>query len=155
MCAEVNGHHNDRPPGRPVVAHPACAGWGLGHGEDVEMSRIKDALEDMVWQFAYRGVRDGKPIMHTGGLSALESAFEALGWSDPKYFEDMEGCICDVDGCMDWVEAQGGMWRETGYWLLCRQHCDSHRKGDPQPQMKVRAIKREASRDEKGVLTHD
>ena len=114
------------------------------------MNKYKDALEGMVWQFAHRGVRDNKPILWTGGLSALEDAFEVLGWTDPKYFEDMED-ICDVEGCMEWVVSQGTGWAETGYWCLCREHSQSSRI-DPQPKMKQRAMDREASRDERGYL---
>ena len=114
--------------------------------------KYKEALEEMVYQFAHRGTRGGKPIMSTGGLSALESAFSALGWDDPKYFEDMGGCICDAEGCPGWVVAQGGMWRETGYWCLCGGHSDEYRAGKPQPQMKERAMAREASRDKNGCL---
>jgi len=112
----------------------------------------KEALEEMTWQFAYRGVKNGKSVMHTGGLSALESAFETLGWDDPKFFDDMDGFICDVKGCPEWVEAQGGMWRETGYWCLCSKHSQMYREGKPQPKMKQRAINREASRGEDGCL---
>lgn len=112
----------------------------------------KEALEEMVWQFAHRGVKGRKSVMHTGGLSALESAFEALGWSDPKFFDDMDGVICDAKRCPEWVVAQGGMWRETGYWCLCSKHSQAHREGKPQPEMKQRAIDREASRDENGCL---
>ena len=116
------------------------------------MTEYKEALEDMVWQFAYRDVsKNNKPMLYTGGLSALELAFATLGWSDPKEFEDMNG-ICDVEGCMDWTVAQGGMWAETGYWCLCSTHSAMFREGKPQPQMKERAIKREASRDKNGML---
>jgi hypothetical protein len=45
--------------------------------------QLTDALKDMVWQFAYRGVKSGKENIHTGGLSALELAFDVLGWVDP------------------------------------------------------------------------
>ena len=39
---------------------------------------LEDALVDMVLQFAYDS--DGTPpTIHTGGLSALEGAFAALG----------------------------------------------------------------------------
>ncbi len=117
----------------------------------VEMNRYKDALEEMVWQFAYRGVKNGKSVMHTGGLSALESAFETLGWSDPKEVDDMDGCICDVEGCAEWISCQGGAWSETGYWCLCSDHYHSARE-KAQPKMKERAIKREASRDKDGHL---
>lgn len=111
------------------------------------MSKYKEALEAMVWQFAYRDTKDGQPILFSGGLSALEDAFNALGYDDPKFIDDLGGIICDVDGCPEWVEAQGGMWADTGYWCLCRIHSDAFRKGKPQPKMKQRAIKREASRN--------
>ena len=110
------------------------------------------ALEGMAWQFAHRGTKNGKSVMHTGGLSALEHAFRVLGWDDPRYFDDIDGAICDTWGCAEWVEAQGGMWAETGYWCLCRIHSDAFRKGKPQPKMKQRAIDREASRGEDGCL---
>jgi len=116
------------------------------------MNKYKDALEEMVCQFAHRGVKDGKSVLHTGGLSALETAFTALGWSDPKNLEDRDGDTCDVEGCAAWVETQGGMWRESGYWCLCREHSYAYRKGEPQPKMKQRAVDREASRGEDGCL---
>ena len=116
------------------------------------MRKYKDALKDMVWQFAYRGTKGGKSIMWTGGLSALRGAFEALGWDDPKYFEDMDGVICDVEGCPGWVVAQGGIWADIGYWCVCSRHSQVYRQGKPQPKMKTRAIKREASRGEDGRL---
>lgn len=49
------------------------------------MSKYKEALEDMVNQFAYKFDGKGKtpPSIGTGGLSALEYAFWALGWEDP------------------------------------------------------------------------
>jgi len=109
------------------------------------MNNYKAALEDMVWQFAYRGVKNGKSVLYTAGLSALELAFEALGWSDPKYFEDMDGAICDVEGCAGWVTSGGINWRETGYWCLCHEHGFSK---EPQPKMKQRAMDKEARKKE-------
>ena len=52
---------------------------------------LRDALESMVYQFAYRGTRDGKPIIFTGGLSALSDAFKTLGWDDPYYLNEKKG----------------------------------------------------------------
>lgn len=49
-----------------------------------EIKRLRDALEDMVWQFAARGMKDGKGVLTHMGLSALEQAFDALGWDSPK-----------------------------------------------------------------------
>ena len=62
------------------------------NGKSSELLRqrdeLKEALIDMVSQFAYRGTYEGRENLHTGGLSALESAFDALGLSDPITVED-------------------------------------------------------------------
>jgi len=110
------------------------------------MNKVKEALESMVWQFGHKGVKNGEPIIWTGGLSALEEAFEALGWEDPKFVEDSDA-ICDVEGCAEWVVSQGIAWEDTGYWLVCSEHATQARGNKPQPQMKQRAINREARRD--------
>jgi hypothetical protein len=44
---------------------------------------LKEAIEDLLRQFAYRGEKDGRLVLTTGGLSALEAGFAAIGWSDP------------------------------------------------------------------------
>ena len=116
------------------------------------MDKYKEALESMVWQFGYRGVSDGKSAICHYGLSALEEAFEALGWSNPHYIEDTDGCICDVEGCADWVVSQGSAWENTGYWMVCHEHSQDSREGKPQPVMKKRAADREASRGADGCL---
>lgn len=54
---------------------------------------------------------------------------------------------CDVHGCKNEGASGGSYWRETGYWTLCYKHCDVARKGEAQPKMKAKAIKREKSRD--------
>lgn len=79
----------------------------------------KEALEGMVWQFGYRTVHDGKPNINTGGLSALEDAFEVLGWEDPHYLPE-EGCTCEVVGCME-PDICGTHWGEL-YLRLCSKH---------------------------------
>ena len=48
-----------------------------------QRDELKEALADMVNQFAYEGTKNGEGVMRTGGLSALEDAFVALGLSDP------------------------------------------------------------------------
>jgi hypothetical protein len=106
--------------------------------------KYKGALESMVWQFAYRR---GGPYFSTGGLAALEEAFETLGWKDPHKVSESEGSFCDVKGCHEFSECGGGAWSETGYWMLCGEHYAQARKNQPQPEMKPTAIKREASRD--------
>jgi hypothetical protein len=50
--------------------------------------RLKDALKDMLWRFAHR-TADGKRIT-SGGLWALEWAFDALGWDDPQSIESLD-----------------------------------------------------------------
>ena len=56
-------------------------------GDALPVLVVMDALDDMVGQFAYRRLRRrGKwhqLVMMTGGLSALEHAFDVLGWKDP------------------------------------------------------------------------
>jgi len=116
------------------------------------MNKYKDALEGMVWQFGYKGVKGGESIIWCGGLSALEEAFEVLGWEDPHYVEDCDGVICDVTGCAEWVSSQGIVWSEKGYWCVCSVHSQAYREGAPQPEMKKRAINREASRSDDGQL---
>ncbi len=125
--------------------------------QETDGRTYKEALEDMVWQFAHRGIKNKRAILYTGGLSALEGAFSVLGWDNPKYFDDdYNGVFCDVEGCPGWVVAQGGMWADAGYWCLCSQHCQDARLGKPQPTMKARAIDRENSRDkETGILEKD
>ena len=58
---------------------------------------LREALEDMVWQFAYRGTYEGRENLHTGGLSALESAFDALGISDPITVLGFEAAIKNTE----------------------------------------------------------
>jgi len=57
------------------------------------------ALEDMVWQFADR--IDNPPRLGTMGLSALEGAFETLGWDDPHTPEEVVQCA--YPGCNRWA----------------------------------------------------
>lgn len=59
-----------------------------------EIERLGSALDSMTRQFAYWSSR---AIGYaTGGLSALEEAFSALGWEDPH--PAPEAC-CEVAGC--------------------------------------------------------
>jgi hypothetical protein len=52
---------------------------------DSEIKALREALEDMVGQFAYETGRLGE--ITTGGLSALEHAFSVLGWDDPHVLD--------------------------------------------------------------------
>ena len=57
-------------------------------------ARLREALDDMVNQFAESNDRGE---YHTSGLSALEGAFDVLGWDDPHPMP--AELLCDVLGC--------------------------------------------------------
>ena len=105
----------------------------------------RDALESMAWQFGYRGVKNGMPVIHTGGLSALEEAFDALGWEDPHYLPE-EGYTCEVAECME-ADTCGMPWAENKPYLrLCSDHHMQAVRGEPMPPIKQWAVDREAKR---------
>lgn len=114
------------------------------------MIDIREALEDMVFQFGYRGTKNGKPMIWTGGLSALEGAFDALDWDDPHYLPE-QGYTCEIDGCME-ADTVGTPWANKGetnppYLRLCPIHASLCFKGEPRPKVKQYALDREARRD--------
>lgn len=80
----------------------------------------KEALEDMVWQFAYR--IDGKgripPRLGNMGLSALEHAFSVLGWENPHPVPDSS---CDIKKCQRFPHA-GVPFPNGDYLSLCSEH---------------------------------
>ena len=43
-----------------------------------QRDELREALADMVNQFAYEGTKNGEGVMYAGGLSALEGAFPHL-----------------------------------------------------------------------------
>jgi hypothetical protein len=57
---------------------------------------LEGAVESLLYQFAFRCDGD-PPILWTGGLSALEEGFDALGWNDPKSVAELK---CDEPGCV-------------------------------------------------------
>jgi len=91
-----------------------------GHPQTVEGRPERDALEGMVYQFAY--FSEGR--YHTGGLSALEDAFYALGWDDPQ--PAPEWAICDEPGCKG--QRTCGILTPTGYRSVCGEHYHALRK---------------------------
>ena len=113
------------------------------------MNDIRQALEDMVWQFAYRGIVKCKLVLHTGGLSALESAFDALGWDDPHEVE-MEFNACEVEGCNQWAE-NGVHWGNL-YLRLCGKHTIAADRKKQRPAIREYALRREAMRGPDGRL---
>ena len=113
---------------------------------------MKEALEDMIFHFGYRGVVDNQPVIMTGGLSALESAFSALGWDDPHIIQE-EGNTCDIKGCME--ECTLGQRWGRYYLRLCHKHGSMAFKKKRRPPVKEYAIERESHRDKiTGYLTH-
>ncbi len=84
-----------------------------------ECVRLREALEGMVWQFAHRTVSGKKRYLSAGGLSALEEAWDALGWGNQQRHVKELGCA--RDGCEQWVEA--GLTDDDGsYVSLCSDH---------------------------------
>jgi hypothetical protein len=77
-----------------------------------------EALEGMVYQFAYWSDTAGG--FCTGGLSALEDAFEVLGWEDPHPVPEVR---CDEPGCL-----QRGAWamNSASSTLMCYKHWREH-----------------------------
>lgn len=116
---------------------------------DIDYGGVKVA---MVMQFGYRGVKNNKPIIWTGGLSALEGAFIALGWDDPHYLPE-QGYTCEVKGCME-EDTCGMHWGDSPLYLrLCSKHHMQAWRGEPMPEIKQYALDREAKRDpETGIL---
>lgn len=86
----------------------------------VESNEYREALEDMVYQFAYR--IDGKgripPRLGNMGLSALEHAFSVLGWDNAQ---DMPDSSCDIKRCQRWPHA-GVPFPNGDYLSLCSEH---------------------------------
>lgn len=80
-------------------------------------AELREAVEDLVTQFAHEGSHNGAPAYSTGGLSALEHGFAVLGWSDPRPAPDM---ACDRPGCNAWASC--GTPTDDGYKRLCSNH---------------------------------
>lgn len=113
---------------------------------------MKEVLEDMVYQFGYQGVIKGKPVISTGGLSALESAFAALGWEDPHILSE-EGNTCEIAGCMN--EISSGLNWGRYYLSLCSKHSLMAFKKKRRPPVKEYAVKRELTRDKITGFLHN
>lgn len=58
-----------------------------------QRDELREALIDMVWQFAYRSTFEGREHIYSGGLSSLEDAFSVLSISDPITVMDFEAAI--------------------------------------------------------------
>mgnify|MGYP001569572096 CR=1 FL=1 len=121
---EIDGNYHFQMNG-PVLLHLGIADdkstaerWAMEANGNVERycQVLREALQSMIEQFAF--VSDGK--IHTGGLSALECAFDAMGWDDPhpapKYL------VCDEPGCGN--QATCGWPLKTGYRRTCGNHME-------------------------------
>lgn len=84
-----------------------------------ELEHLKEVLEDMAAQFAYRTVIKKKRYLATGGLSALEDCFDALGWKDP-HSADKILSGCDYPGCNEFATC--GTPTSNGYKHCCGDH---------------------------------
>ena len=100
--------------GDPLLKDRIRGIWEAGAKED---KRLKEALVDMVRQFAYNGHDKIAPFYHTGGLSALEHAFEVLGWEDPHSCPENK---CQIDKCPEF--ATTGSPTKNGYKRMCGKH---------------------------------
>jgi len=87
---------------------------------------FREALEDMTNQFAYQwdGHGNKPPSIGTGGLSALEHAFDVLGWTDPQPAPDAS---CDIKGCQKWTQA-GIPFPNGDYLRVCSDHSAEQRE---------------------------
>ena len=75
----------------------------------------KEALLDMVQQFAFQVKKNGLPAYGTGGLSALEIAFEVLNWDDPHSCPENKCALCN-----EWATC--GTPSSDGYKRVCCEH---------------------------------
>ena len=76
-----------------------------------------DVIKDLLHQFAYSGEKDGRAMLWTGGLSALESGFEFVGWDNPHFTPELE---CERTDCH--AAAVCGASTPDGYRRLCSKH---------------------------------
>ena len=89
----------------------------MEHNADLraEVERLRSALVSMVGQFAGWDERVGG--YSTMCLSALDEAFDALGWDDPH---PEPGVRCDEPGCMR--QSSCGTPTASGYRRVCGEH---------------------------------
>jgi hypothetical protein len=74
-----------------------------------------NCIKEMVNQFAYQ--LDNPPRITTGGLSALETAFDILGYSDPEPAPERG---CQYGKCKRFATC--GIPTKSGYKFVCGEH---------------------------------
>jgi hypothetical protein len=75
---------------------------------------LREVIESLVLQFAY----DAQGRLTTGGLSALEEAFDSLGWDDPHQLP--KELLCDEPDCGE--RSTCGFPTDKGYRRTCGEH---------------------------------
>ena len=124
---------------------------------EARVAELTDALEDVVWQYAGRIVKGRRRHIHDNALSAMEHAFDVLGYTRPLHdvHKITEGC--DIRRCPEW-DVAGWHNGDGRYVRVCRKHFSALR---PDPDtgkvanlpLSVKAARREVRRcSECGVL---
>lgn len=108
--------------GEPGDKSTLIVSRAFAHAAADRIEALREALDSMVRQFAYAG--NGRRT--TGGLSALEEAFAALGWDDPHPLDKEE--MCDEPGCKEPTSC--GFPTPNGYRRTCGEH---YRAANPPP----------------------
>lgn len=83
----------------------------------VKEDDMRAFAEDVVYQFGYYGQHKGRLHIIHAGLSALEWAFDILGWENPHPAPEYE---CEIDGCTE--RAIYGRLTKDGYKRVCVKH---------------------------------
>ena len=78
----------------------------------------KEIIEGLLYQFAYQGEKGGRAMLWTGGMSALERAFDFIGWDNPHFVPEME---CEIEGCHSFADC--GLSTPNGVIQVCTNHC--------------------------------
>ena len=76
-----------------------------------------DIIEGLAWQFGTRESVGCIPMLGTGRLPAMETAFTFLGW---PYLRPCPDQKCQVDGCNQWATC--GMTKDRAYLRVCGKH---------------------------------
>lgn len=82
-----------------------------------EKDEAAEVVKDLLHQFAYSGEKDGRAMLWTGGLSALEWGFKFVGWDNPHFTPELE---CEQTDCHAMAEC--GANTPDGYKRLCGKH---------------------------------
>ncbi|HSW43519.1 MAG TPA: hypothetical protein VLM76_13510 [Patescibacteria group bacterium] len=83
---------------------------------DAALARAREALVEMVRHFGYWSSAVGGYC--AAGMSALEDAFDVLGWDDPHPFPEDR---CDEPGCLGQATC-GWPTRDGRYRRTCGGH---------------------------------